>query len=147
MEKRIAVGRETKGTKVVKGVEFTVSYGDRVEASCAFDYSGPSGQFTFAFEIGTWFGPLGPFNTHDRWETQNIYLSPGTGKTQKITFNVNAVSGLKQGDVYDLNWEIGKGSQGAGTWQLIERLVTDDVISIASQAEEFKNLAVSFKKV
>ena len=146
MEKRSVGARKAEGTTVIPGTEFIVNFGDRVEASCVFDYSGPPGNFTFAFEIGHWHAAV--FTEVDRWEISNIYVAQGTGKRQKITFTINAVSGLILGTVYDLNWEIGKGSKETGSWHLIERLITNDVIRIASApVEEFKNLSVSFKKV
>lgn len=125
----------------------TVDYGDKVEATCRFDYSGPAGYFTFAQEIGTWIGPVGPFNTLDRWEERNIYITPGTGQEHKMTFTIHEVDGLNRGTIYDMNWEIGRGSQEDGTWELIERKITDDIIKIAEVAVEFANLSVTYTKV
>jgi len=132
---------------------FTIDYGDTVEAACKYDYSGPAGYFTFAMEIGTIIvgSPLPEatwnFNTLDRWETQNIYISPGTGKTQIIRFKVQQVGGLDRGTIYDLNWEIGQGSKGAGTWKLLKRLFTNDEVKITEAAPVFSNLTVSYKKI
>lgn len=125
----------------------TVDFGEKVQAECKFDYSGPSGYFTFALEIGTWIGPVGPFNTLDRWETTNIYVSPGTGKIQTLVFTIAAVSGLNRGTVYDMNWEIGKGSKADGTWSFITRKITDDIIKISELVPMFSNLVVTYKKV
>lgn len=124
----------------------TVNYGDTVRATCRFDYTGPSGYFTFALEIGTWLPPI--FNTLNRWETQNINVAPGTGKQQVITFVVTQVSGLNRGNIYDMNWEIGRGSQQDGTWQFIIRLITDDIIKIAEVVVPpvFSNLSVTYVK-
>lgn len=126
----------------------TVNFGDTVIATCKFDYSGPAGYFTFALEIGTWIGPAGPFNTLNRWETKNIYVSPVTGKQQIITFVVTQVSGLNRGTVYDMNWEIGTGSQADGTWKFITRTITDDIIKIAEEIVQpvFSNLSVTYAK-
>lgn len=146
MEKRNTGIVKTGGTRVVPGTEFIVNFGDTVRATCGFDYSGPSQNFTFAIEIGTWVGPAGPFNSVNRWETRNIYVTPGTGKQQIITFVVSQVSGLNRGTLYDLNWEIGTGSQQDGTWQLLERLITDDVIKISDLALVFSNLSVAYVK-
>jgi hypothetical protein len=121
-----------------------VNFGDSVAADLKFDYSGPAGYFTFALEIGTWIPPT--FNTIDRWESTNIYIGQGTNQPKTITFVVVETPGLNIGDTYDMNWEIGKGSQGAGTWEFIKRLVVDDIIRIAG-AEEFSNLSATFRKV
>jgi len=122
-----------------------VDYGDRVVADLTFDYAGPSGYFTFALEIGTILGP-GIFNTLDRWETKGIYITPGTDKHQSLTFTINPVSGLDRGKVYDMNWEIGTGSQDDNTWKLITRLFTDDIIEIAPAEAVFSNLKVTYAK-
>lgn len=130
----------------------TVDYGDRVEVTCRFDYSGPAGYFTFAQEIGTWV-PTDPygngiFNTLDRWEERNISISPGTGQQHKMTFTIHEVNGLRPDVIYDMNWEIGRGSQADGSWELIKRKITDDIIKIAGAAgAEFANLSVSYKKL
>jgi len=125
----------------------TVDYGDTIEVTCRYDYSGPSGYFTFAQEIGTWIGPVGPFNTLDRWEEKNVYVSPCTGREHKMQFRIAKVDGLNRGTIYDMNWEIGKGSQADGTWKLIERKITDDIIKIAEVETEFANLTVTYKKI
>jgi len=122
-----------------------INFGDTVAADLVFDYSGPAGYFTFALEIGTQLPAV--FNTLDRWETQNIYITQGTNQKKTITFVVNEVDGLNPGDTYDMSWEIGKGSQGGGSWQLIERLIVDDIIKIAEVSEQFKNLSATFRKV
>lgn len=122
-----------------------IDYGDKVEATCKFDYAGPAGYFTFAQEIGTWVPPV--FNTLDRWEERNIYVTPGTGKIHKMTFTIVEVSGMRRGVIYDMNWEIGKGSQADGTWALIIRKITDDIIKIAELAPVFANLSVTYKKL
>ena len=143
--KQSSVGRETSGTRVVPGTMITINYGDTVKASCKYDYSGPSGYFTFALQIGTWYGPIGPFQDKITWQTKNISISPGTNKTQVITFVVTQVSGLNPGNIYDMNWEIGTGDRETSGWQLIERLITDDVIKIADEASVFSNLSVSYQ--
>jgi len=143
--KQSSARRETGGTKVVDGTMITINFGDTVKATCKFDYSGPSGYFTFALQIGTWTGPLGPFTQKITWQTKNISISPGTNKTQVITFVVTQVSGLNPGDIYDMNWEIGTGDRETSGWQLIERLITDDVIKIADEASVFSNLSVSYQ--
>lgn len=146
MDRRKAGAVEVSGTTVVKGTEFIVDFGDTVRATCKFDYLGPSGYFTFAIQIGTWVGPAGPFTDKKTWETRNIYVTPGTGKQQIITFVVTEASGINRGVVYDLNWEIGTGSREGGTWQLVERLITDDVIRISEAGQVFSNLSVAFVK-
>jgi len=123
----------------------TVDYGDTVIAELSFDYSGPPGHFTFALEIGTILAP-GFFNTLDRWETRDVYISPGAGQKKTLSFTVQPVDGLNRGDIYDMNWEIGTGSQDTGDWKLITRLFTDDVIQIAEAEAVFSNLKVSYVK-
>jgi hypothetical protein len=121
-----------------------INFGGTVAADLVFDYSGPGGYFTFALEIGTWIPPT--FNTIDRWESTNIYISQGTNQQRTLTFVVLEREGLNMGDTYDMNWEIGRGSQGGGDWEFIKRLVVDDIIRIAG-AEEFANLSATFRKL
>lgn len=121
-----------------------VNYGDKVEATCRFDYSGPAGNFTLAQEIGDIIWPA--FNTLDRWE-KAFYISPGSGQIKKMVFTINKVDGMREGVVYDMNFEIGTGSQKDGTWQLLDRKFTDDAIKIAEVTAVFSNLSVMYRKV
>ena len=133
---------------------FTADFGDRIEASLRFDYSGQIQLFTFAVEIGTILaGPPLPeltwnFNTLDRWELHGVNVAPGTGKTQKVTFTLNQAGGLNRGNTYDFNLEIGTGSKQLGTWKLFKRVFTNDIIKIAEgEKAGFSNLSVSYQKV
>lgn len=123
----------------------TVYLGQRIEAVCKFDYVGPEMLYTFAQEIGTWVGPAGPFNTLARWETKNIKIKEGKGQQQIMAFVLAlGTPGLKTGVTYDMNWEIGIGSQDDGTWKFITRKITDDIIQVAEVA--FSNLVVEYRK-
>ena len=123
-----------------------VKLGDRIEAVCRFDYEGPAGNFTFAQEIGTWFAVIGTFTDLDRWE-EVFYITPGAGQSKRMVFTILAADGLRPGVVYDMNFEIGTGSKGNGTWHLLKREITDDIIRIAEAIQDFANLSVSYKKV
>lgn len=149
-------------------MSFKVYPGDKIVVTCNFDYSGPERTFTFGFEAGDSFFGHRPFNPpgapaidaeaeKPRWETQ---FTISAGKNQQREAIITIKEGkyfLPEAFVYEwaMLWEIGTGSQGDGTWQLLEgdpHVITQGVFTleekpVVPEKPLFESLSVSFKKV
>ena len=119
-----------------------VRFGSRIRAVCNFRYEGDPGYFTFAQEIGTII--VGFFKDFDRWE-EAFYVTEGNGQIT-MEFILEEVDGLNLGDIYNMNFEIGTGSQSGGDWVLIERKYFPDEIKIIEEEGVFKNLSAVYSK-